>query len=346
MQYWSGNEVTLHVMDGSLEPIPEDKLLFFNNNIHYHHYPISIFDRFAKAIELIDTEYSVFQGDDEFFSSSALLSCINELERDSELVSCMGRCLLFDYQSNNIVGRPTYLEMKGYALMQNDPVDRMVAHMNPYTCSTVYSVMRTPVWKQAMSSITIAQFPVFSIEEYQVEMIASFLGKSKVIPVLYWFRSMENVRITQDGVRFNNWWVDKNELEQKEKFIDLMIHCLTGTSGMSSKQLRAAVIKTGDAFTKWSNEQGLGIRVKKSGFTDKIVASLKVRLPSGLKRIYKKIAGTLTLPLDKTMHPIAKAVKKLKADGVSVDESEVKQIEQIILDFYQDKIKTEKLVNV
>ena len=88
MFYWSGRSVTVHVLDGSPTPISLPELSGLAQNIHYHHLPVSIFDRLRIATELISTDYCALMGDDEFFIPSALESCIAELDLYSDLVSC------------------------------------------------------------------------------------------------------------------------------------------------------------------------------------------------------------------------------------------------------------------
>lgn len=345
IHFWSGKEVTLHILDGTDTSIPLDELNGIGSNIHYHHLPISIYDRFRKAVELIDTEYAVFQGDDEFFLPSALEQCITELERDEELVSCMGRCLLFHPESKGMYGRPAYTEMKEYAIMQDSPVERMVAHMNPYTCSTIYSVLRSPVWKQAIGSFTEQQFSVFSIEEYQVEMIVAFMGKSKVIPVLYWFRSDENPRIQTDIIKFNVWWQMKGNDAERNRFIDLMIDTLSTSSSFDRKTIRKAILKTSDTFSEWCDEQGIGGRHSRPDIWHRLTDAIKKSLPDSLKLSLNKLSGTAQPKADKTIYPFAEAINKLKAEGVTVNEDDVKQIEHIVMEFHQNKQKKEALVH-
>ena len=94
-----------------------------------------------------------------------------------------------DLYRKQIIGWPAYTEMANYAVLQDDPIARMIHHMNLYTCSTIYSVIRTPVWKQAVGISSKKQFSVFALGENQFELAICYQGKSKVIQNLMWLRS-------------------------------------------------------------------------------------------------------------------------------------------------------------
>jgi glycosyltransferase domain-containing protein len=338
MQFWSGKEVTVHVMDGSAEPLPAHQLAAFENNIRYHHHPVSIFDRIAIAIDLVNTEFAVFHGDDEFFIPDALLSCISALDDDASLVSCMGRCVLFNRIDGDIKARRTYLEMKDYEVNGRSGSVRMRTHMRSYNCSYVYAVMRSKEWKQMMSIVTREQFPVFSIEEYQVEMIGAYLGSCKVLPVLYWFRSDENTRITQDGLRFNNWWIDPSYAEMRERFLNRMVENLSVNNPANPEKIRTEVIKACDAFTKWSFAQGLGMAaIKQSTLVRKIKNSIAYRLPFRVKNGIARLKGKRKNNIDKTMYPLRVVIEQLQAEGVHVPVQDVESIGKCIKEFYQNK---------
>ena len=88
LKYWSGKGVRVHLLDGSAESIPENLLQGLEENITYHHLYKSLFERLRIGPELVETEYSILLGDDEFFLPSALQACIDELEADRSLVAC------------------------------------------------------------------------------------------------------------------------------------------------------------------------------------------------------------------------------------------------------------------
>jgi glycosyltransferase domain-containing protein len=337
MRYWSGSETTVIVLDGTDYAINPELLEGLEDNIRYHHLPISVHERLAHSINLIEqtSDFVALYGDDEFFSPSALENCIVELEKDPSLVSCMGRTIGFNPTKNGLIGRPWYSEMKDYALMQDDPIDRMVTHMGDYTCSTIYSVIRTPVWKHAIHVLSKHIFTVFSMEEYMFEMVVAFMGKSKVIPVLYWYRSLENERIIKNENKFNIWWNRSSSKDEKEFFINFMVASLSGISGNDIKKLRRGIIRTGDAFTDFANSLGLGkLDISKPSFGKRLHAFILRKISRGQRRLFKNGTENVVSENKKKFVPFSEALEQLKNDGVKFNEKEVSAIQFSIMNFY------------
>ena len=344
MRYWSGREVTVLVLDGSDQPINATLLEGIAGNIRYHHLPISIHERLFRSTKLIDTEYSALYGDDEFFSRIAVEKCINELENDKSLVSCVGRCIGFNPTDVGIVGRPWYSDMKDYKLLLDDPIERMVFHMGNYNGSTIYSIIRTPVWKHAVNMFSKKLFTVFSMEEYIFEMVVAFMGKSKVIPILYWYRSLENERIIQNENKFHVWWNSISDIEEKETFISFMVDSLSIYSDINKINLRNGVIRTGDAFTKVTSPSlKESVSIKPS--LGKRIFYFALRKYDDFKRfVYAK--NTSIIKIDKKkFYPFHDALNLLKNEGVIVNQKENQEIEEIVMDFYNQEQKKESQVH-
>ena len=147
MKFWSDYSTEVFVLDGSNKPIENEKLINIGTNINYIHNPISYHNRILNVLELIKTPYICMQGDDEFFIPSALYEIIEELEKDKELVSCMGLCIHFEgFQNEILSGKWHYPEFLNYSILNDSSTERMVKHMNPYSCSTIYSIVHSSVW--------------------------------------------------------------------------------------------------------------------------------------------------------------------------------------------------------
>ena len=349
MRYWSGRGAIILVLDGTNQCIDSELLEGLEANIKYHHLPISVHERLAHSINLIEetSDFVALYGDDEFFSPSALENCIVELEKDPNLVACMGRTIGFNPTENGLVGRPWYSEMKDYALMQDDPIERMGTHMGDYTCSTIYAVIRTPIWKHEIDVFTKHIFTVFSMEEYMFEMVVAFMGKSKVIPVLYWFRSLENERIIQNDNKFNIWWNRSSSKDEKEFFINYMVASLSGISGNDIKKLRRGIIRTGDSFTAWANELAIGDASpikERPAFLSRLFTFGIWKL-RGLKSRFNKFwpqLSNLDFSDKKKMQSFDLAIRQLKKEDVQVNDQEISEIEKIVMKFYKNKLKKEE----
>lgn len=332
--YWSKKNVNVLIMDGSNKPLDELYIKNFNQKTKYIYYPSSLCDRIEKSLDLFDTEFVLFHGDDEFFSPEAIESCIKELEKDKELVSCMGHCIMFEETNETLMARKHYSNLIGYKIYENSPIERMVKHMENYEQSTIYGITRTNVWKNAMKLVSNQKLSVFAIEEYIFEMAVAFMGKSKVIPVLYWFRSNENSSINDNTNRFNIWWKRKNN-DEKYFFINYFTEGLSKLSNIDKKTIEFGVIKAGDAFTIWSNKLKIGFE---PDLTPNIFKRLFYFIKFKINRVYTFFFIDNTLEINKKIkYPISELVNQLKFDGIMLNENEITEISNVVLNFHKRK---------
>jgi glycosyltransferase domain-containing protein len=193
MRYWSNIGVTVHVLDGSEQAINPNELIDLNSNIHYYHMPISVEARLAYAPLLVNTEFVTLLSDDEFFLPSGLEACIREIE-SNDLVACLGRCLCFSVNADRVLAypwEPPHTNFKNYQLLDDNPQNRVIAHMNPYLCTTIYAVTKVDVWENNIAAYG-SECSSYDANELGYEMACSYQGKSKVINTLMWIRSDEN----------------------------------------------------------------------------------------------------------------------------------------------------------
>jgi glycosyltransferase domain-containing protein len=328
MRYWSSREVEVHVLDGSAVPIEEPLLTEFAPNVHYHHLPIPLLHRLGGAGQYLRTEYTLFVGDDEFFFPAGLEACIAELEADAELVSCMGRCLAFEPTSSGVAAWPFYPDMKDYSVSQDDPVQRMIAHMAFYTCSTIYSVVRTPAWKRAMSILPKHQFSVDAMGELEFELAISYFGKSKVIPVAMWLRSVENpsIRDEYDVLRFPEWWKDpKYELE-RAKLLTIMTDVLAEDDPTKAEAIRDGLRRASDAYVAFVESRP----------PKKLRSAVVRRIPRPMVEVMKGALATLRLRQPAARRAsLVDAGKDFERDGVRVDFAQLAEIEALVTEFHR-----------
>jgi glycosyltransferase domain-containing protein len=337
MRYWSDYGATVHVLDGSSLAISELELASLTNKICYHHLPISISERLKLAVDFVVTEYSVMMGDDEFFVPSALESCISELDSNPELVSCMGRCLAFNNSLNGVVGWIAYPEMEDYAILQDDPMQRMVAHMNPYTCSTIYAVTRTPVWKMAMSTIGRREFSPFNLNEIQFELVICYQGKSKVIPTLLWLRSSENVPIRDlekmprdKNYLVEGWWLNTSKKAEHIEFLKIMSDALA----KNDDQVKRVIVGVVQGIDSYVHER-LALMTTRS----KLRAKVSSLLPEVIKSIMRNLRNRVRPAHNPTNFnsPLSIAANNLHNRGVEVDFEALAAIEAIVMAFHNDQ---------
>lgn len=333
MRYWSGHGATVHVMDGSLSAIESSKLVGLGGNIHYHHLPISFYERIDRSLGLIETKYTAMMGDDEFFIPSALEACISELESQADLVSCIGCSITFNCTPKEVTGQFVYSAMKeNFFFLQDDPVDRMVSHMSPYAPATIYSIVRTPVWHRSMSAVVKKEFPAFAIGELQFELAVNYQGKSKAIPVLMWLRSAEmpGIRGTDRSLILENdivkWWLDSTKEAERSEFLAIM-----GTTLAVNRNAAA------DIGISVQNAVDVYVQGRLNSPTNHIIR-ITPYLPRPLKNILKLILRPFSkwlygtgIRIDK---PLQKAAGDLADTGVIVDFEELSKIQSIVSEFH------------
>jgi len=336
MQYWSGKPPQVFLIDGTDKSIDSCELVKLESNIRYYHLPLSFYERLSFVSELINTDYVALLGDDEFFISKALDECIVNLDSEPDLVSCMGRAIGFDFKNSQIIGFSVYEELKNYSVLCENKFDRMILHMNPYVCSTIYSVVRSSVWKKTVRAICKKQFPPFNLSEISFEILVSYHGKSRVIPTLMWLRSFENKPfwvnhedINDKNYIIENWWQDpKNKIEH-ESFLKIMTESLADGVNVNELQLinnkiRESINIYVQGRTK-ALPNHLRLRAKLLSYLPKIVVEF-------LRSLKYKDAEALLSEQSLDLPNFAKIFSKSE---VHVDFNELSLINKIILNFHK-----------
>lgn len=228
MKYWSNYPVKLIVLDGTESPISESLLEGFGSNIKYIHYCSCFYSRLRKSIDYVKTEFVGLIGDDEFYLPSGLRDSVIELDNDSNLVACIGSSIGFRFNDEDLRYRLVYENHENYFIHHDDPLERMRYHLSDYKATIIYSLTRLNEWKSVVEVMTRREFPVFALGELQYQMIMSFLGKTKVISSLFWFRSFENSPVGDNNgtnpslsraLSFHEWWNSDKYKEQRDDFI-------------------------------------------------------------------------------------------------------------------------------
>jgi glycosyltransferase domain-containing protein len=316
MNYWSNSNATVHVFDGSSDKLEDFSVLNFPSNIHYHHYPVSFAERITIAASFIKTEYSVLLGDDDMFLKSGLKSCIDELEQNNQIISCLGRTMSFYHDNGHLLGDIVYQEMENYQVSDEDPFQRMSFHMNPYCCSILYSVIRSEQWKKAASLISLSAFPDPGVVELQFELAICFLGKSKVIPSLMWMRSYENPSL-YDGkqVPFYTWWNDSNYGNLKNELLENFSNVFNDSKLYNNEYIKLKVHEALSKYVDWA------IVYTKQSFSFKNLLFIILQKIKALKLIFSK-------------DNFKSSTLKLSQNGINVNHIEVDEFILFILKFY------------
>lgn len=348
MTYWSGMEITVHVLDGSKNPVENDILSNLASNIQYHHLPIPILDRLKIAVNLVNTEYSALIGDDEFLLPSGLLACINTIESEG-LVSCLGRSLFFYTEAGKVIaeplnhesGSPWHPGFRNYKIVNNDPASRVKNHMNPYLSTGCYSVTKTDVWKKNLLALAKSQNTAPSSSEIAFELCSAYQGKSRVINSLMWLRGGElpNQLAGTSYIEFNEWYVDPIYKKEVFEFINNIVDILLPVFGDYTKDQIYSIIKDGcDRMRIFENTRRFGF---KGWFVNESSQISFVALRYYIKKMIRRVFEKLKIvereddyfdKYDTTLYGRACAWKDA---GIGVDLDEIKSVSDIITNFHK-----------
>ena len=328
LRYWAGLPVRVIVMDGSPDALAPSDLPSIHNRIAYVHAPISIIKRMAQAGDMVETPFVTLIGDDEFHLYSGLAGSVAELQQDPGLVACMGRAVGFNLlEDGRLGGRQVYADFAGRQIFGDTPAARMVQHFARYAPSTIYSVQRVTAWRQAYAAPLEREFPILASAEIQVELAMAALGRSKILPILHWFRSYESapVRDTPDTslstrTRMHSWWSDPDQQEGHTAFSTLTARHIAQATGSPRQKIDEGVRQALDAYVRFVADGPARLRADQ----------LRIRELESSARPLRNTVQALS-GFDR-MLPFLTALQLLSETGVTWNPSEVHKIACAILD--------------
>jgi glycosyltransferase domain-containing protein len=332
MEYWSGQQPTVIILDGTETPVSDEILRKLAPNIIYNWNNIIYEDRLRSVIPMIKTKYVVQLSDDEFFLPKGLEDCIKELEKNNDLVVCVGRCLYCWPRKGRITVMPYYPSW--FDILSDSPEDRMVAKADSLNCMSIYGVARSKNWLNCIKLLTEKAFSCVYITETQFEYFMSFQGKSKVINSLQWFRSGENhpksFKTWDRSYEFDEWYTrKKNEVEIKD-FLKLFVkHCISFDSTLSTQEAEKMLKKTLDKFM----ERAYGAKNTKykiKNYFRTLAENIGGKFPGSIKYPLKEILG-----FTKNHFEYSQIPEKLTKLGYSYDIKDLGRVEESYKNFYK-----------
>ncbi len=344
MNYWSGSNIKLLVVDGSKSPIEDHILRKFSNNITYFHQPYSGHQRVLFALKLVQTEFVILGSDDEYFVPSALNSCVETLQQDKELAACIGRAVKFNFKNNQMTGKDVYSILKNYKLLDDDPmirIKKLFRNFMPFHC---HAVCRSNFWKIAWEYACFKEYNFYGSGEYFFEFLMAFSNKSKSIPVFMWFRSDENESIRGQGpaltlgYEIQDWWYDKKYKEEKKDYLNRIELACSKISEINKKNYIADVIGGHEILINFCKNRSKLFKVGLFSYPLNLLHSIFQQLPDFITTPIKSIVRYFGFKFGKSYElPFFDQLKVLEKEGVKIDYDEVQQIEKEIKLFYLSK---------
>lgn len=325
------------VVDGSNAPVLSDSECSNLNSVNYVHTSESFAKRLAIAGSLVETPFVVLQGDDDFQMASGLARCCAELKSHPNLSSSCGIPLMQRRLDNGewhvfpwTSGSPA-LDWANASVIDSRPTARLRRHFNPYCPTSMYGVMR----KSAFSQITAA-LPLLSIaniyrEEFFFESVLALIGSIRVLPNLMWIKSNENVSITEReaDIGFFEFLENPAEKDSLVQFVELVYKTVRSLE----PQITLSLVELRETF------EDLVKLAEREQFSRQSTLDWKstiIRWTSGTPSI-RRLARASRDMLQGTysLNPWVRSGKKMRRRGVESDLVELREVSEIVTDFWR-----------
>jgi len=245
--YWHGRGASVVIIDGSPKPIVYEiqKIMDGLSDITYIHSTALLVDRLAHAATLIKTPYSVLCGDDEFLLETGLCSAISLLEREKDLVACIGQSINYYLTNNGLkcsYGTNYLNNNYKYDIRHDDFQERLYASVKNYNSATCYAVTRSPVWCKSWGNVK--QTSSGDIIEFEHALTTYIWGKLASVDDVYWMRSVENPPAETDDVKrlpAEEWWTSNKFKTERENFVTKLGQEITSVHQMDRIKAEALI---------------------------------------------------------------------------------------------------------
>ena len=153
IEYWRVLPVTVHILDGSLNPSFCEGRLFDSKSIYYHHKPtlplvnpqLNVMSRLVFAASLPQTKYSAVGCDDDFYTISGLVESIKCLEQHNNFDAVVGSELHYRRKKNSLVWNFHRGPKRNSKELETSSIEEKLRIRSSWY---LYAVCRTPLWRK------------------------------------------------------------------------------------------------------------------------------------------------------------------------------------------------------
>jgi glycosyltransferase domain-containing protein len=217
LQFYRSTNLNILVLDNSPEPLD---LHYVPENCRYINLKLDFAQRCAKAVELIDTPYTIIGADDELYIPESLNVMQEFLDLNPNYVAVGGYAIAVWRYGPSIAANWAYQRTYKYHNEGETPYERIRVHtgegVNPLTSFFTCNLTRTSIAKSCLEVYSKA--PVLATDAISVFTICG-AGKSKYLDLVYWVRNWNQSPKSHTGWNRNSflheWWSDSaNNVEQ------------------------------------------------------------------------------------------------------------------------------------
>jgi len=344
LKYWSNFKVKIIAVDGSNNSLDKTFLSNLPKNIKYINNKSGFYTRLLLATNLVETEYVMLGWDDEFYIPSALKSCLVNLSRNSDLISCTGRAIAFNYDNQIVRGYDIYPELKDLNLDDANPSVRIKKHFLNFIPAHLFAISKSFIWKIIAKGVFSKEYKFYASFELQFEFLLPFANKSLSIPELMWLRSMEAEKVRGTSTKkflsttHSIWWHNEENNKDKQDFIERMKKICLEINAIKKTNHIPDIETNFDFYSKRKK--------KKGSLFFRLYLMLLKYLPGTIKHFVKRIlqnfgygSSILKKQVFNKIFSLKGSAELLELDGVKVDFNELEKIEKIVSNFHANNKK-------
>ncbi len=241
--YWGQSRARVVIVDGSPESLSAQvrDLISHLPNLTYLHTVDTYVNRLKEACRYIKTPYAMALADDDFFLMTGLCRAIESLDRNSDLVACMGQAMAVDYKRDNGGGYfyPYGGSLWRYQVTHANAIERLHFGIDNYRSVTSYAMFRGPIFTEIWH--TIGPWSCPEATEYAHAIITYILGGISTIDDLYWLRSSEyewvsNAKDWNRTLDFRTWWSSQDFKHERADFVARLVSKLADHSSLNTQE--------------------------------------------------------------------------------------------------------------
>jgi hypothetical protein len=309
-------------------------------NVHYQHLPIGFNERLVLACDLVQTKFVALLGDDELYSVQGLKDCIETLESDSRLIACVGRALFFYHRDDAIYGDQVYEQNSTLNGVFDNDIERLKESFrngNPeHAPYLLYGIFRTSDWRRIVRVSYGRWYSSGYVYELAFQIFGTLLGPAAIVNSLVWLRSGENPAMSSAAVNrkipMGEWGsnpVYRNELVD---FIDRIVSEKIKDATCTRSEIQEVVTHIVDEFIAYSRHKPKRFKAK----WHRILYFLNSITPNLVKQTLKRnMTPSIGKLLDYRSRSMSEALLLMESRGIKFDSSEMKDLEQFLLDFHR-----------
>ena len=216
IEYWRDTPVTIHILDGSLNPSFCEGRLIDSKSIYYHHKPTlpsvnpqhNAMSRVAFSASLPQTKYSAFCCDDDFYTISGLVESLKYLENNTKIDAVVGSIFTYVKKSKHILWYFKYRMTKN-KLLETDSIKDKVNLPNTWF---LYAVCKSSIWREfIITSYEKKEFSEtqFYAHEWIMFRLSKAMFRTKYLKIISQIRQDTDRGANQGPkIAWSDWLID------------------------------------------------------------------------------------------------------------------------------------------